>query len=211
MHMKKWLGLAVIVLLPLSSWAQKMERPKDPEVGDKIVLKWVLNNKAQLTTWQVQSVTDTEIHESQTVGDKTCDLILSRSNLAVSKAMCESNGQACTFAPAVEWVAFPLEKGKKWKGATTVTGETFTSNVDYERRVEGIDKVKTAAGEYEGFRISYKGRFKGKDSKGTAFSGKEDGTVWVGLISGKPVVLKSEYRNSFGDKAMMELQSAELK
>jgi len=211
MHMKKWLGLAVIVLLPAWSWAQKMERPKDPEVGDKIVLNWVLNNKAQLTTWEVKAVTDTEIHESQTVGAKSFDLVLSRSNLAVSKAMCESNGQACTFAPATEWIAFPLEKGKKWKGATTVKGETFTADVEYERRVEGIDKIKTAAGEYEGFRISSTGRIKGKDSKGAAFGGKEDGTVWVGLIAGKPVVLKSEYRNSFGDKSTMELQSAELK
>jgi hypothetical protein len=188
-----------------------MERPKDPEVGDKIVLNWILNNKAKQITMEVQAVTDTEIHESQKVGDKTFDLVLLRSNLGVTKGMCESNGQPCAFAPALEWVVFPLEKGKKWEGTTTVTGQTFTSEVAYERKVEAIEKVKTPAGEYEGFRIYFSGRIKGKDSKGASFSGKEDGRVWVGLISGKPVPLKSEYRNSFGEKFTTELISAELK
>jgi hypothetical protein len=208
---KKLLALAIILLVPAWSWAQKMERPKDPEVGDTIVRNWILNNKAQQITQTVQAVTDTEIQESQRVGDKTFDLILPRSNLAVSKAMCESNGQPCSFAPAIEWAAFPLEKGKKWAGTTTVTGDTFTAEVTYERKVEAIERVKTPAGEYEGFRIAFTGRIKGKDSKGASFSGKEDGKIWVGVISGKPVPLKSEYRNSFGEKYTTELVSASLK
>lgn len=208
---RRWLGLAILLSIPGWSWAQRMERPKDLEVGDKIVRNWVLNNKAQQITQEVLAVTDSEIHESQKVGDQTFDLVLSKSSLGVSKALCESNGQPCTFAPALEWVAFPLEKGKKWQGTTTVTGESFTAEVSYERKVEAIEKVKTAAGEYEGFRISFSGRIKGKDAKGAPFSGKEDGRIWVGLISGKPVPLKSEYRNSFGEKFTTELLSATLK
>ena len=208
---RRWVWLGVAFLIPASLWAQKMERPKDPEVGDKIVRNWVLNNKAQQITQEVVAVTDTEIQESQKVGDKTFDLVLLRSNLGVTKAMCESNGQPCAFAPPLEWAVFPLEKGKKWEGTTTVTGQTFTAEVVYERKVEAIEKVKTPAGEYEGFRIYFSGRIKGKDSKGASFSGKEDGRVWVGLISGKPVPLKSEYRNSFGEKFTTELISTELK
>jgi len=205
------LPLMIVFLVPAWSWAQKMERPKDPEVGDKIVRNWVLNNKAQQITQEVVAVTDSEIRESQKVGDKTFDLVLSRSNLGVTQAMCESNGQPCTFAPALEWAVFPLEKGKKWENTMTVTGQTFTAEVVYERKVEAIEKVKTQAGEYEGFRIYFSGRIKGKDSKGASFTGKEDGRLWVGLISGKPVPLKSEYRNSFGEKVTTELISAELK
>jgi hypothetical protein len=208
---RRLVWLVVAFLIPASLWAQKMERPKDPEVGDKIVRNWVLNNKAQQITQEVVAVTDTEIQESQKVGDKTFDLVLLRSNLGITKAMCEANGQPCAFAPPLEWVVFPLEKGKKWEGTTTVTGQTFTAEVAYERKVEAIEKVKTPAGEYEGFRIYFSGRIKGKDSKGASFSGKEDGRVWVGLISGKPVPLKSEYRNSFGEKFTTELISAELK
>jgi len=130
---RKLLWLAIILLVPGWSWAQKMERPKDPEVGDKIVRNWVLNNKAQQITQEVQAVTDTEIQESQKVGDKTFDLVLSKSNLAVTKAMCESNGQPCIFAPALEWAVFPLEKGKKWGGTTTVTGESFTAEERWRR------------------------------------------------------------------------------
>jgi hypothetical protein len=99
---KKLLALGIILLVPAWSWAQKMERPKDPDVGDQIVRNWVLNNKAQQITQTVEAVTDTEIQESQKVGDRTFDLVLPRSNLAVSKVMCESNGQPCAFAPALE-------------------------------------------------------------------------------------------------------------
>jgi len=203
--------LALTLAIPTVSSAQKMERPKDPEVGDKIVRNWILNNKAQQVTQEVQSVTDTEIRESQKVGDKTFDLVLSKSNLAISAALCESNGQRCTFAPALEWVAFPLEKGKKWTGTMVVTGESFTAEVEYERKVEAVEKIKTAAGEYEAYRINFNGRIKGKDSKGASFSGKEDGKMWVGLISGKPVPLRTEYRNSFGERVTTELVSAALK
>jgi len=203
--------VAVALLIPVWSWAQKMERPKDPEVGDKIVVNWVLNNKAQQITLEVVAVTDSEIRESQKVGDKTFDLVLLRSNLGITQGMCESNGQSCNFSPALAWVVFPLEKGKKWEGTTTVAGQTFTAEVAYERKVEAIEKVKTPAGEYEGFRIYFTGRIRSRDSKGASLTGKEDGRLWVGLISGKPVPLKSEYRNSFGEKVTTELVSAELK
>jgi hypothetical protein len=67
------------------------------------------------------------------------------------------------------------------------------------------------AGEFEAFKISFSGRIQGVDAKGSKFTGKEDGTNWIALVNGKPVVVKVVYRNSFGEKASRELTSVAFK
>lgn len=49
------------------------------------------------------------------------------------------------------------------------------------------------------------------DGKGSKFTGKEDGTDWIALVNGKPVVVKVVYRNSFGEKASRKLTSVAFK
>ena len=67
------------------------------------------------------------------------------------------------------------------------------------------------AGEFQAAKIGFGGRIVGKDSKGQSFRGSEDGADWVAVVNGKPVVVKVEYRNSFGEKASLELASVEYK
>jgi len=88
-----------------------------------------------------------------------------------------------------------------------VKGESFTADVTQERQVDKIEKVKVPGGEFEAAKVSFSGRIKGADDKGKPFSGKEDGTDWVAFVNGKTMVVKTVYRNSFGEKSTHELIS----
>jgi hypothetical protein len=183
--------------------AQKLEQARNVEPGDKIQFNWVLNGKAQAFEEEWNSANGDEAVGVQRTGGKEIPLVAPKVG-TVSQATCLSNGQPCTFSPPVNFMELPLEKGKKWQQAFTVKGETFTSQVESEWQVDKVEKVKTAAGEFEAFRISHKGRIRGTDAKGSAFSGKEDGRYWVATVSGKLAVVKIEYRNSFGEKFTRE-------
>jgi hypothetical protein len=214
MNLRSMRSLAGIVLLaaPICVVAQKLERPKDFDVGDKSTYEWVMNNKLQPPVEEEwTAITDQELQGTQKAGGKTFDLLLDRSTLALTKVMCHSNGQQCMFSPGIPIVMYPLEKGKKWPMSFTAKGETFTTEVIGERRVEKIEKVKVPAGEFEAYKITFSARLRGVDSKGNAYSGKEDGAEWVAVINGKGCIVKVEYRNSFGDKFTRKLVAAEFK
>ena len=107
----------------------------------------------------------------------------------------------------MKFADFPLEKGKKWVTTFAVKGESFTADVTQERQVDKIEKVKVPGGEFEAAKVSFNGSIKGADAKGKPFSGKEDGADWVALVNGKTMVIKTVYRNSFGEKSTHELIS----
>jgi hypothetical protein len=208
-----WHAALLLIALagPGLALAQKLERPKDWEPGDKAAYNWVLNNKAQAMEDEFTALTDTEFRVTTKVGDKTYDAALSKDGPALLKAICLSNGQPCTFSPALRFAEFPLEKGKKWTTPSTVTGETFVSEIAQERVVEKIEKVKVPAGEFEAYKVSFRSRITGKDAKGNAFSGKEDGSDWFAVSNGKLLLVKTVYRNSFGEKFTRELTSVSYK
>jgi hypothetical protein len=190
--------------------AQTLERTKTQEVGDKASFNWVLNNKAEAINHEWTVVSGESAQGVQTVAGKSIAVAFdSAGNLA--RGLCISNGQQCTFSPALKFADFPLEKGKKWTTKFTVTGETFTADVTQDRKVDKIEKVKVKAGEFQAAKVGFGGRIKGTDNKGNAFSGKEDGADWIAVVNGKVVVVKTEYRNSFGEKATVELASLDLK
>jgi hypothetical protein len=213
MNKKLWLIAGVVAcVLPGMSSAQKLERTKNWEVGDKLTWNYVLNNKAPRMVEEVVQVTDADTRITYKVGDRTYDAALSNKDMTYPKGMCMSNGQACEFAPAYTFITFPLEKGKKWAGTMTVTGETFISELAYERSVDGLEKVKTAAGQFEAYKISGSARIKATDKNGKSPStGKESNTDWFAVINGKLVPVKSEYKNSYGEKFTRELVAPEMK
>jgi hypothetical protein len=189
-----------------------VEQPKAYDVGDKATYRWVLNNKAQDLEEELTGVTDADYVVAQRVGGKTYELVVSKDGLLSRKFMCLTNGQQCSSEPAANFIVFPLEKGKKWTVAFTVRGETFTSQVTQERVVEKVEKIRVPAGEFEAFRVAFKGRFQGTDSQGKGFNGKEDGTDWIAqLPGGKLNWVKIVYRNSFGDRFTRELTSVVYK
>lgn len=205
-------GLLAALLAPGFACAQKMEQPAQGfSAGDKFIYNWVLNNKSQLIEEEWTAGTGNEMQGVQKVGGKEFAVALAKSDFAAHQAMCMSNGQACTFAPGLEFVKFPLEKGKQWSTTFTVKGDTFTAQVSQERKVEGVEKVKVLAGEFETFKVSFTGRIKGTDNKGSAFTGKEEGSDWFALIGGRLVEVKHVYKNSFGEKSTRDLVSTSLK
>jgi hypothetical protein len=183
---------------------------KLPDPGDKVQFNWVLNGKAQAMEEEWVSSDGGSAAGVQRVGGKEYKLVVPKAG-TLAEGMCLSNGQPCTFSPPLSVIDFPLEKGKKWQQAYAVKGETFTADLESEFQVDKVEKVKTPAGEFEAFRISHKGRIKGKDAKGAPFSGKEDGRYWVATVNGKAFVAKTEYRNSFGEKVLREATAVSLK
>lgn len=202
----------LMLLVPQFVAAQKMERPKDRESGDKATWNCVVNGKTQLLEETWTALTAEEMVGVHKIGGKEYEVVLGRSPAyQYRKGVCLTNGQACKFSPGVNFVDFPLEKGKKWTTAYTITGETYTADVEVERKVERIEMLRVPAGEFETYVITASGRIKGKDNKGSGFTGKEEETNWVALDSGKMIVVKAVYKNSFGEKFSFELISSSFK
>ena len=199
-------------LMPGTVCAQKMEQPaRSFEAGDKVVYNWVLNNKSQPLEEEWASVTNDEAQGVQRVGGKEFKVAVARSSLVVHEAMCISNAQPCVYSPGIELARFPLEKGAKWAFDYSAKGETFTAQASQDRRVEALEKVKVPAGEFEAYKVSYDGRFRGTNNKGSPFSARFEGSDWLALIGGRLVAVKRVYKNSLGDKAALELVSTSFK
>ena len=93
----------------------------------------------------------------------------------------------------------------------TTTTEKSETRAEKADKVEKVEKVKVPAGEFEAYRVSQSGRFRGSDTKGSGFSGKEDSTIWFTQMNGKFVVAKVEYRNSYGERFTRELTAISYK
>jgi hypothetical protein len=200
------------VLMPGTVCAQKMEQPaRTFEAGDKVVYNWVLNNKSQPLEEEWTTVTNDELQGVQRIGGKEFKVAIGRPSLIVREAMCISNGQPCVHSPGLELARFPLEKGAKWAFDYTTKGETFTAQSSQDRRVEVLEKVKVPAGEFEAYKVSFEGRFRGTNNKGNPFSGRFEGSDWFALIGGKLVAVKRAYKSTLGDKATLELVSTSFK
>jgi hypothetical protein len=202
--------VAALALFAPTGWAQKLDTAKLVEPGDKVVSNWVLNNKSQHVEEEYSAAQGGGVEGVQRAGGKEFRLVLPGVG-QVSEGICLANGQRCTFTPAVPLVEFPLEKGRKWNAQYTVKGETFTADLAAERKVDKIEKVKVPAGEFEAYRISHSARIKGTDAKGNVFSGKEDSREWYAVVNGKLLLVKVDYRNSFGEKFVREVVSVALK
>jgi len=206
-------GLMAVVLVPYAALAQRIDRlefSNDP--GDKIVHKWTLGNKTQQLEEVFTVFSDTEIRGLQTVGGKAYELVLTKNPFLLKSGICLANGQPCTFSPGLLLLDLPLEKGKKWATSFTVTGDTFTAEVAQERKVENFEKIRVPAGEYEAVKVSFSGRIVSRQrDNNNQYTGKEEGTEWWVFASGRPIVAKIVYRNSFGEKFTREMISASLK
>jgi hypothetical protein len=212
-HLTLACGAGVLFALsPGTVCAQKIEQPaRSFEAGDKVIYNWVLNNKSQLIEEEWTAVTNDEVQGVQRAGGKEFKVALAKPSLVVHEAMCISSGQPCVFSPGLELVRFPLEKGTKWVFDYSTKGETFTVQASQDRRVEALEKVKVPAGEFEAYKVSYDGRFRGTNNKGSPFSGRFEGSDWFALIGGKLVAVKRAYKNTLGDKTTLELVSTSFK
>ena len=213
MNRQLWFfALLAALLVPAVSSAQKLERTKNWEVGDKVTWNYVLQGKSMRLVDEVVEVTDDEVRSTLQVGDRTLEQTVSLRDFSLRKGICSPNGQACTFSPAWVWLDFPLEEGKAWSAASTVTGESFISEVAYQYKVEGVEKITTPAGQFDAYRISGSEHIKSRSKGGAGpWHGTSSFTDWVASINGKVRAVKSEYHNSFGEVYTRELLAAELR
>jgi len=97
----------VILGAMLMAWsilvlAQKLERPKDVDVGDKATSKWIHNNKLRMLDQEVISVTNTEVHAVERVGGNETELTYTKSPRLIQEGLCLGSGTHCRFEPGVE-------------------------------------------------------------------------------------------------------------
>ncbi len=192
--------------------AQKVESAKDREPGDKASWKYVWNNKASTLEETWTALTDDEMIGVHKVDGKEYEIVLARSpSYQLKKMRCLTIGQRCTYSPGFSFVQFPLEKGNKWTTSSSVTGETFIAEVVNERTVERVETLRTPAGDFETYKITGVGSVRSKNSKGEVYVGKESETDWVAIVSGKMLVVKAVYKNTFGESFSLDLISASFK
>ena len=178
------------------------------EAGDRASFKWFVNGKTLQLDEEVTAADGQRFALSQRTADRAYEVTGFNDELRWTRGPCLSNGQQCAFDPGVGRGLLPLAKGRKWRSEFAVTGETFKADVVQDREVEAVETVKLAPGPFQAWRVGFSGRIKGTDSKGGAFTGKESGTEWWAVTaSGKLVLVKFSYRNSFGEKATREIVS----
>lgn len=213
MNKRLWfLSLLAAFLIPTAASAQKLERTKNWEVGDKVTYSIVIKGLSKVLVEEVSEVTDTEIRMTQRVGERTYDAALSTRDMSRLRGVCQGSGQACTWSPGDVWASFPLEKGKTWSETHTVTNEGFVTEAVSERKVEAVETIDTLAGRFQAYRVSATEHYKGKSKAGgNPFEGRGTMTYWVASIKGKVILVKWEYGNTFGERFERELTSAELK
>jgi hypothetical protein len=206
--------MLAVLLVPNAPSAQKLERTMKWEVGDKVTWSYVLQGKPMRLVDEVVEVTDADVRSILRVGDRALEQTRSPTDLSWRKGLCESNGQACTRSPPWMWVVFPLEKGKTWRATSTVTGETFVSDVVYEYKVDGVEEITTPAGRFETYRVSGSERITSRSKEEGAWgplTGSSTFTNWIGSIKGKVTIVKTDYRNTFGEVYTRELLAAEVR
>jgi hypothetical protein len=213
MNKQLWVSaLLAAFLIPAVSAAQKVERTKNWEVGDKLTYDLVVKGRSMRLVEEVVEVTDGEIRMSQRIDDRTYEVAHSTRDLSRLKGACFPSGQACEWLPGDRWADFPLEKGKTWSFTMTVRSEAFITEIASERKVEGVEQIETPAGRFEAYRVAAAERLTSRSKAGAGpYLGMASFTYWLTSIKGKLVFVKNEYVNSFGETFSRELVSAELK
>jgi hypothetical protein len=203
------LPVALAVCASAPAAAQKLEKPKNWDVGDTATWNYVLKKRSMRLLERVMAVTDTEVRSTLQTEDRTFDAAVSTRDYSWLRGMSMPSGERNTFSAPYEWFSFPLEKDKAWSGTTTTSEQSFTCEIAYSIKVDGTERITVPAGAFDAFKLSGTEALNCKSfsSAGSAF-GAASFTYWVATINGKLVFLKNEYHNSFGDSWSRELLSA---
>ncbi len=118
------------------------------------------------------------------------------------------DGQPLRFEPGSKWIDYPMQPGSTWKDDKKVLGETFTSDSKGTWKVGEWEKVRVPAGEYRALKVVLNETFQGQTKAGKGFSGSGTFSYWIAPEVNCPV--KLEYRNSFGEKGVRLLKTADM-
>ncbi|MEO8004466.1 MAG: hypothetical protein ABI771_06145 [Betaproteobacteria bacterium] len=203
--------LTACVSTPAFVFAEKLDPAKNWEVGNKATYKITDRSKSWELEEELTSITGTDYVGVMKMGAKSYEHVTGKDGV-LRKGIYGSKPEQSVFDPGLKYVDVPLEVGKKWTTFTVATGESFRTQVTQDRAVEKIEKVTTAVGEFDAFKVTFSGRLQGINARKIAYTGKEEGSEWyiVG-VDGKTYLVKSEYSNSFGAQYTKEMVSVTYK
>lgn len=216
--------LVLATALSSTAWAQKADAPA-PEVGDKRTYKFTnIGDKRDPTSffnqvmhvdnqsaWMYGESTDTQAanpqyawrYDLKRAGFMERFLIDLTSNNKLG-------ARNLNIQPSDDLFKFPLEVGKEW-----AVKENWTSGRgfdEYKAKVEAFEKIKVEAGEFDVYKVSFKG-FWNQRVDGN-FSGRVERVIWYAPLAKRDVKRTSESRHSQGgpwNKSETELTKWEPK
>jgi hypothetical protein len=108
--------------------------------------------------------------------------------------------------PPPPFYAWPLAVGKKWDfkyAQANKTGNLAKSRWEYSAEVVGQERVKVAAGEFDTFKITYKGYW---NSATSSASGRAVQTIWYAPAARAGVKCEFEAGTAYNVTELVELK-----
>jgi len=169
MQFSRWPAMQYFLLIPLATvalqlpvFAADLPRAEAPvmKVGD---------------TWRTESI-------STKTGLKEEDITRTITGVSPSQIEVSVNNRPMTMTPDTnlsfkvpnappserKYLSFPMEVGKKWSFKHSFVSGSATVNWELDAEVVSYEKVRVAAGEFDAFRIEYKGAFLNEGIPGVA-------------------------------------------
>jgi hypothetical protein len=200
--------LLIILFVMGSAHAQKIEGTANVVPGDKLTYKFTFGGNSISFQNTITSVTADEIKGEIVILDRKIDF-QAISMGVISKEMCASNGQSCSFKTPVKMYDSNTALNDKWENIITVMLDSFSVDLKSQHKADKFEKIKLQFNEFNALRISQSGTIQGKQND-KEFRGTESSKYWIGVVNGVQLMLRREYQNSFGDKTVIELTDAQL-
>lgn len=218
----------LIALLLLGGCARQAVAPRIDRLtfgaaGDSVTYEQSVNlhGSRLQQVWQ-------NVEENEAVGVLKDDaaqyeIAMTKIPFMLERGKCLFSATQCVYNPGDKILDLPLQVGKRWtsefkadvyeSGAPGSQAKPnqdsggYPLSVDIERRVEAVETVSVAAGDFEVFHISVSGRISGFDGRGNVYRHRLTGDEYVSLAGGRYLLVKRTLRSSSGERLAQELVS----
>jgi hypothetical protein len=190
-------ALFACVALPVIVLAQQLpDRVEAPAigVGDNWTFQYFdvwKNVKGNRTRQEVTAVADDGISiDAKRLNDGRI------THLKFSRELNPMDRGNMRFAPFYARYAFPLVPGKTWERDATGNNpaENKTWRYQFKGKVEGWEKVKVQAGEFDALKVTVEAYYQGTEINGPRGSGKLTETLWY--APAVKTFVKQEYQDT---------------
>ena len=192
--------------LPIQLFAQALGNFEPFEAGDVIVYSVTVNGAVKKLEYTYSNVNANTATGKVVFGDLEKEFRSSGLGLVDSDFGAAYTGEFFMNSSPNKMFESEIKVGGKWNNSYEARSDTVTVQVIQQVMVSKIEKVKLKIGEFDAALITHNDLYQGTNNKGEAFTGKSTASkYWVGVVSNRMLVLKREYQNSFGQKAIKEL------
>jgi len=205
--MRVLIAAALLVISSMTYAQQKLIVNYEPfESGDEIVYSVNVNGTVKNLQYTYTNV-DTNIATAKVVfGDLEKEFRSSGLGLVDSDFGAAYSGEFFMNSPPGKIFENQITVGHKWNNIYEAKSDLVTVQVIQQKMVSKIEKVKLKFGEFDAAVITHNDLYQGVNNKGEVFSGKSIASkYWIGVVNNRILMLKREYQNSFGQKAIKEL------